>query len=44
MVVAVGLHAAGVIERDALIVAERRTAGALVRILGDAVGPDAGEV
>ena len=44
MVVAVGLHAAGVVERNALIIAQRRTAGALVGILGDAVGPHAREI
>ena len=44
MVVAVGLHAAGVVERDALIIAEGRAAGALVGVFGDAVRPDAGEI
>ena len=33
MVVAVGLHAAGVVERNALIIAQRRPAGALVVVL-----------
>jgi hypothetical protein len=42
--VGVGLHASGIVEGDALVVAEGRTAGAFVGVFGDAVGPDAGEV
>ena len=44
MVVAVGLHAAGVIERNALIIAQRRTAGALVGVFGDPIGPHARKI
>ena len=32
VIVAVGLHAAGVVERNSLIIAQRRTAGPLVGI------------
>ncbi len=44
MVVAVGLHAAGVVERNPLVIAQRRTAGPLVGVFRDPVGPDACQI
>ena len=44
MVVAVGLPAAGVVERNPLIIAQRRPAGSLVAVFVNALGPDAGKV
>jgi hypothetical protein len=44
MVVAVSLHAAGIIERNALVVAEGRSARAFVGILGNPIGPNPGEI
>jgi hypothetical protein len=44
MVVAVGLSTAGIVERNALIVAQGRTAGSLVAVFVNALGPDARKV
>ena len=44
MVVAIGLHSPGVAERNTLIVAERRPAGALVAILMNHFFPDPREI
>jgi hypothetical protein len=44
MVVAVGLSAAGVVERNPLIIAQRRPPGSLVVVFVNALGPDARKV
>ncbi len=44
VVVTIGFHPAGVIERNALVVSQRRAAGALVGVFGNSVGPDAGQI
>jgi hypothetical protein len=44
MVVAISLHSPCVVERNALIIAERRPAGALVAILMNNFFPDAREI
>jgi hypothetical protein len=43
MIVAIGLHAAGVVEGNALVISEGRAAGALIRVFGNAIGPYARE-
>src|SRR6185503_10229412 len=44
IVVAVGLHAARIVEWNTLVVAERWTAGSLIRIFGDPVDPFPGKI
>src|SRR5712692_4055865 len=43
VVVTVGLHAACVIQRNALVIAQRRPARAFVGVFGDAIRPDSGQ-
>src|SRR5438552_3659514 len=44
VVVAVGFSAAGVVERNPLIITQGRSTGALVVVLVHALGPNSGEV
>jgi hypothetical protein len=44
VVVTIGFHAAGIVEGNSLVVSQGRAAGALVRVFGDSIGPDAGKI